>query len=269
VGLAFGPIVPEFMEASSNLIDYVEIPFEQLLHTPEVGFIQESIPVVLHCASLSVAGFIAPDDPTLKLVDREAKRTKTPWIGEHLAFITADALPTDSKQTKPTALTYTVCPQLSEETVEQVAANLSNLQPQFNVPLILENSPQYFDVPGSTMGMTDFIGAVVERCDIGLLLDLTHYLISMLNTGRDAKKEIDRLPLEQLVEVHISGLNVQSGVAWDDHATPAPEAVFQLLDRVLRRTEPRAVTLEYNWSPSFPQSTLKQHLERVHKMVGH
>jgi uncharacterized protein (UPF0276 family) len=266
VGLAFGPIVPEFIKASPNQIDYVEIPFEQLLHTPEVGSIQESLPVVLHCASLSVAGFVAADDSLLELVDREAKRTKTPWIGEHLAFITADPLPPNSE---PTALTYTVCPQLSEETVEQVAANLSNLQPHFDAPLILENSPQYFDVPGSTMAMTDFIGAVVKRCHVGLLLDLTHYLISMLNTGRDATKEIDRLPLENLVEVHISGLNVQSGIAWDDHATPAPEVVFKLLECVLQRTQPRAVTLEYNWSPSFPLSTLKTHLERVHEMVGH
>ena len=265
VGLALGPIVPEFIKESPGLLDYVEIPFEQLLHSPEVGSIQDSIPVILHCASMSVAGFVPPDENTLKLVDREAKRTKTPWIGEHLAFITADPLETDSE---PTALTYTVCPQLSEETVEQVAFNLSRLRPQFDVPVILENSPQYFDVPGSTMPMTDFINSVVERCDVGLLLDLTHFLISMLNTGRAAANEIDRLPLEQVVEIHISGLNVQSGIAWDDHATPATEPVFDLLQRVLRRARPRAVTLEYNWSPSFPRSTLKKHVERVREMAG-
>ena len=266
VGLALGPIVPEFIAENPGLLDYVEIPFEQLLHTPEVGSIQESLPVILHCASMSVAGFVPPDEATLKSVDREAKRTKTPWIGEHLAFITADPLQTDSE---PTALTYTVCPQLSEETVEQVACNLSRLQPQFDVPLILENSPQYFDVPGSTMPMTDFVTAVVRRCDIGLLLDLTHFLISMVNTGRDATKEIERLPLERVVEIHLSGLSIQSGIAWDDHATPATEPVFDLLQRVLRRAQPRAVTVEYNWSPSFPQSTLKKHVERVREMVGH
>jgi uncharacterized protein (UPF0276 family) len=267
VGLAFGPIVPEFISENPDLLDYVEIPFEQLIHSPEVGSIQDSIPVILHCASMSVAGFVPPDEATLKLVDREAKRTKTPWIGEHLAFITADPLETDS-DTTPTSLTYTVCPQLSEETVEQVACNLSRLRPQFDVPVILENSPQYFDVPGSTMPMTDFIRAVTERCDVGLLLDLTHFLISMLNTGQDATKEIDRLPLEHLVEIHISGLNVQSGIAWDDHATPATEPVFDLLRRVLQQARPRAVTLEYNWSPSFPLSTLKKHVELVHELVG-
>jgi len=270
VGLAFGPIVPEFAAANPQLLDYVEIPFEQLRHSPEVGAIQETIPVILHCASMSVAGFVLPEAGTLKAIEREADRTKTPWIGEHLAFISADALDADGENTaSPTALTYTVCTQLSEETVERVAYNLSKLQPVFGVPVILENSPQYFHVPGSTMPMTDFIGAVAARCEVGLLLDLTHFLISMLNTGQDAAKEIDRLPLEQVVEIHISGLNHQSGVAWDDHAVPASEAVFGLLKRVLTRARPSAVTLEYNWSPSFPQSTLKKHLVRVHEMVGH
>ena len=265
VGLAFGPIVPEFISANPGLIDYVEIPFEQLRHSPEVGSIQETIPVILHCASMSVAGFVPPDQCTLEAIEREAVRTKTPWIGEHLAFITAD--PIEDDRANPTALTYTVCPQLSEETVERVAVNLASLQKHFKVPLILENSPQYFDVPGSSLSMVDFVTAVVERCRVGLLLDLTHFLISMANTKKNAMSEIDRLPLEEVVEVHISGMNVQSGIAWDDHATPAPPVVFDLLERVLARVRPRAVTLEYNWSPQFPESMLVRHIDRVHEIV--
>lgn len=265
VGLALGPSVPDFVSANPDLIDYVEIPFEQLRHTPDAGSIQETVPVILHCASMSVAGFVPPDEGTMKAIEREAERTKTPWIGEHLAFITADAIEDD--RTQPTSLTYTVCPQLSEETVERVAINFASLQKHFDVPLILENSPQYFDIPGSSMSMVDFVGAVVERCDVGLLLDLTHFLISMLNTKKDPISEIDRLPLEKVVEVHLSGLNVQSGIAWDDHATPAPPAVFDLLERVMARVRPTAVTLEYNWSPQFPESTLIKHIDRVHEIV--
>ena len=265
VGLAFGPIVPEFVSAYPDVIDYVEIPFEQLRHSPETGSIQETMPVILHCASMSVAGFVPPEAETMQAIEREAERTKTPWIGEHLAFITAE--PIEADHTTPTSLTYTVCPQLSEETVERVALNLASLQQHFKVPLILENSPQYFEVPGSSLSMVDFVSAVVERCQVGLLLDLTHFLISMLNTKKDPLTEIGRLPLEKVVEVHISGLSVQSGIAWDDHATPAPPVVFDLLERVMTRVRPKAVTLEYNWSPQFPESTLVKHINRVHEIV--
>jgi uncharacterized protein (UPF0276 family) len=267
IGLAYGPSIPAFIETHPGLIDYIEIPFEQLRHSPHLGSIQETVPVILHCASMSVAGFVPPPEVTLDAIDREAERTRTPWIGEHLAFITADSLDLNTDPSgSPTALTYTVCPQLSEETIERVADNLAALQSHFSAPLILENSPQYFVVPGSTMSMVDFISAVVSRCDVGLLLDLSHFLITMLNTGADAHEAIDRLPLERVVEIHLSGMNVQSGIAWDDHATPASAPVFELLERVLERARPRALTLEYNWS-SFPQAIIKAHLDRVRHIV--
>jgi uncharacterized protein (UPF0276 family) len=269
IGLAYGPSIPQFIDANPQLIDYIEVPFEQLRHSPQLCSIQETVPVILHCASMSVAGFVPPSDVILDAINLEAERTRTPWIGEHLAFISADGLDMETGAGgSPTALSYTVCPQLSEETVERVADNLAALQPRFGTPLILENSPQYFAVPGSTMNMVDFIGEVLSRCDVGLLLDLSHFLITMLNTGADAEKEINRLPLERVVEIHISGLNVQSGIVWDDHATPAPATVFSLLERVLERARPRAITLEYNWSPSFPHAILKTHLDRVRQMVG-
>jgi uncharacterized protein (UPF0276 family) len=126
IGLAYGPNSLEFIDANPGLVDYVEVPFEQLRHSPGSASIQEVVPVILHCASMSVAGFVPPANDTLDAIEREAERTGTPWIGEHLAFITADGLKVDEDTAgPPTALTYTVCPQLSEEVVQRVADNLA------------------------------------------------------------------------------------------------------------------------------------------------
>lgn len=268
LGLAYGPGIPEFVDSRPGIVDYIEVPFEQLRHTPSLAALQNELPLVLHCASLSVAGFVPPSETTVAAIAIEAKRMCTPWIGEHLAFVSADALTEEGcSLAKPVALTYTVCPQLSEETVRRVIDNLAVLRPRFTVPLILENSPQYFVVPGSTMNMVDFIGRIASESDVGLLLDLSHFLITSLNTGVDPTKEIDRLPLERVVEIHISGLNRQSGVVWDDHATPAPQLVFELLERVVKRARPSALTLEYNWSATFPQITLLAHIDRARTML--
>ena len=264
VGLAYGPGVCELIADRPDLVDYVEVPFEQLRHTPAAGALRDQVPLILHCASMSVAGFVPPAEATLDAIAAESERTGTPWIGEHLAFISADGL---TEEASPTSLTYTVCPQLSEETVDRVVANLALLRPRFSVPLIVENSPQYFVVPGSTMNMVDFINEVCARTDVGLLLDLTHFLITSMNTGVDPVAELDRMPLERVIEVHISGMNAQSGVVWDDHATPAPAQVFDLLGRVLRRVRPRAVTIEYNWSAYFPRPVLLDHIGRARRML--
>jgi uncharacterized protein len=266
IGLAYGAGVPAFIAANPGLIDYVEVPFEQLRHAPELAVLQETIPLVLHCASLSIAGFVPVTDAVIDAIGREAARTQTPWIGEHLAFTSADGLTEGAAP--PTELTYTVCPQLSEETLERVVENLAALRPRMPVPLILENSPQYFEVPGSTMSMVELIRRVAEACDVGLLLDLSHFLITSLNTGVDARDELDRLPLERVVELHISGMSRQLGVMWDDHAEPAPSMVFELLEQVLRRVRPRAVTLEYNWSPTFPHSIMQAQIGRARRLLG-
>lgn len=270
LGIAYGPGVPELIEANPGLIDYVEFPFEQLRHAPGLGEMQENVPVVLHCASLSVAGFVSPSASTVEAVAREAERTRTPWIGEHLAFVSADALAGDTPAGSPAPLelTYTVCPQLSEQTIDRVVENVAALCPRLPVPLVLENSPQYFSVPGSTMGMVDFIRLICARCNVGLLLDVTHFLITSMNTGVDPAAELDRFPLEHVVEVHISGLSTRAGVAWDDHGTPAPPLVFELVERALQRARPRALTLEYNWSPTFPPAILLSHLARSRKLLG-
>jgi uncharacterized protein (UPF0276 family) len=279
LGLAYGGSIPAFIAANPGLVDYLELPFEQLLHSPALASLQDTLPFILHCASLSIAGFLPPGDSTVSAVAREATRTQTPWIGEHLAFVSADGLPVPPGHApghgdhgdhgEPTALTYTVCPQLSEETVERVADNLAALAPRMPAPLILENSPQYFPVPGSTMGMVDFIRAVTARAEVGLLLDLTHFLITAINTGVDPVGELDRLPLDRVVEIHVSGLSHQSGIAWDDHAAPAPAQVFELFARALAGgARPRAVTLEYNWAPTFPQAILRSHVQRVRDLLA-
>jgi uncharacterized protein (UPF0276 family) len=85
----------------------------------------------------------------------------------------------------------------------------------------------------------------------------------------DARAEIARLPLERLVELHVSGHDVQSGTAWDDHAGLADEATFELVEAVLARSRPRAVTFEYNWAPDVPDDVVVAHIERVRGMLAH
>ncbi|MBX3740453.1 MAG: DUF692 family protein [Akkermansiaceae bacterium] len=268
LGLAYGPGVLDFLASAPGLIDYVEMPFEQLRHTPELISVQKTYPIVLHCASMSIAGFIPPSELTMMAIGDEAARIQTPWIGEHLAFVSADGISEEpDRDTTPTNLTYTLCPQLSEETVARVVKNLAAYRSRFNVPIILENSPQYFDVPGSTMDMNSFICEVASRGDVQLLLDLSHFMITSFNTGVNPLEEIDRLPLEKVVEIHISGLKRESGIVWDDHASPAPNEMFDLLERVMKRARPKALTLEYNWE-KLPQSVLHSHIERSRRLLS-
>ncbi|WP_197728693.1 multinuclear non-heme iron-dependent oxidative enzyme ApyH [Rhizobium ruizarguesonis] len=270
IGLAFGPGLERFAAEHPNAIDYIEIPFELLRHNPKTVEAEKIAPIVLHCASMSIAGFVPPRGETVDQIRQWTERTKTPWIGEHLAFISADPLHKNGAALHDeTTLTYTVCPQLSEEVLTSACDRYRSLQSKFPVPIIIENSPQYFSLPGSTMSILDFTIEFHRRSGAGMLLDLTHFMISSMNVGFDPRREILRLPLERVVEVHVSGLDVQEGTAWDDHAGVADETVLELLEIVCAEAAPHAVTFEYNWSPDLPDDLLLAQIDRVRGAIGH
>jgi uncharacterized protein (UPF0276 family) len=83
----------------------------------------------------------------------------------------------------------------------------------------------------------------------------------------DPRRGILSLPLERVVEIHISGVDLQSGIHWDNHAKRAPAEVYDLLALVLPRARVRAITREYNWSSRFPKRVLLEEIARTRQAV--
>lgn len=279
VGMAYSPYAEALVTEQPGLVDYVEMPFEQLVATPQAAEIGDRVALVLHCASLSLAGNVPPAPETVARLEHWIEATRTPWLGEHLAYVRADgvlrevaehpAFATGTAAGEPFNVGYTVSPQLSEAVLDRVAEARAGWQERLGLPLLLENGPIYFDMPGSTMSQLAFIDALCARADSQLLLlDLAHFAISCHNLRLDPFAALERLPLERVVEVHVSGTRHQSGLHWDDHTEPAPQIVFDLLERLLRRVVPRAVTLEYNWDARFPRDILSRDIGRVRRLLA-
>ena len=115
IGIAYSTYVPSLLKAHPDVVDYVEVPFELLCHDPKVGQLVNLIPVVLHCASLSIAGFVPPSRKTIDDITRWIAATKTPWLGEHLSFIVADRMDAgpmaeEVARGEPYNIGYTVTP---------------------------------------------------------------------------------------------------------------------------------------------------------------
>lgn len=272
VGLAYNKYVPELLNSHPFAADYIEVPYELFAHDPKVIRHLDFKPIILHCASLSIGGSVPCAESKVKDIAEWAIRTQTPWVGEHLSFITAErdeigGHADDYAPGEPYNLGYTVSPVMNPRTVNRVIDNLARYRPQLNVPLLLENSPLYFRLPGSTMTQVEFINSICQEVDVGLLLDLAHFHITADTMGFDAEIEIEKLPLERVVEIHISGVDEQKDALWDNHAARAPESVFRLLEIVLGRSNARAITLEYNWSSAFPRSVLLEELARTRKCL--
>ena len=282
VGLSYSAFAEQIVAEGREDIDFVEIPFEQLVHTPAAVKLRDKVPLLLHCASLSIAGNLPPAPAIVDRLSECIEETGTPWLGEHIAYIRADAVwqevaehpalfvGSDHKLSAiPFNVGYTVSPQLSGPILERVLHNAHEWRLRLGLPILLENGPMYFRMPGSTMSQCDFIRSLCAESDNALLLlDLAHLAITCANLGLDAGSVLEGLPLDRVVEVHLSGMSKQSDAVWDDHSDGAPPIVFALLERLLCRAKPKAITLEYNWDGDFPTDILHRDLERVRDLVA-
>jgi uncharacterized protein (UPF0276 family) len=268
VGVAYGPLTPSLLESYPDSIEYVEVPYELLRHDPSVLDYSRRKPFILHCASLSIAGTVAPSDETIQAILNLVGLTNTPWLGEHLSFISAER-PEDAFNAEqyapgePYNIGYTVSPPMNETTVEVVLDSIASYQRRFEVPLLLENPPLYLTPPGSTLSQVEFIRRICESCSVQLLLDLTHFYITSQNIGFDPQEQLARLPLDRVVEVHVSGIAFDSDTFWDNHASRIPEVILDLLPAVLERAPVRAITLEHNWPSRIPIANLLGEIGRV------
>lgn len=272
IGIAYSAYTPPFVEQHGDCVDYVEVPFELLRHDPAVVEIGAVKPIVLHCASLSIAGSVSPPDETVAAISGWIDRTNTPWLGEHLSYISAERDPgagiaDEYAPGEPYNIGYTVCPPMNETTVVRVLRALRRAEERFTVPTLLENPPVCFPVPGSTMSQIEFVSAICDRSDARLLLDLAHFFITSRTMDFDPLEAIADYPLERVVEVHLSGVETEAGGHWDNHAKRAPEIEFELLSYVLARTDVQAITLEYNWSERFPPDVLLEEIARARRRV--
>jgi uncharacterized protein len=279
VGMASTESLPDLLKTEPGLVDFVEVPFEQMAHTP--AFLDQlgGAPIILHCASLSLAGDLAPRPDVVESLGRWIAASRTPWLGEHLAYISMSS-DDEERERLPFApsvdglkpgetdtahnVAYTVSPQYSAPILDRVSAALDNWESRFGVPVLVENSPVYFTIPGSTMHQAEFISALCRSRDsTGLIVDLSHISCTAFNTGWEPEDLLEAFPLEHVVEVHLSGFAQEAGVTWDDHSVPIDGRVFGLLERLLRRGRPRAVTIEYNWDAQFPAEIARRDLTKA------
>ncbi|MFI0507530.1 DUF692 family multinuclear iron-containing protein [Streptomyces albogriseolus] len=264
LGVAYSSYVGSFLADHPRKIDYVEVPFELVHYDRRPLGLPDDMPLLLHCASLSLAGDVPPTAEIVDSVAAWVSKTGVPWLSEHMAFVTSGSSASSDGSAAPSYdVGYSVNPPLNAETAQRVISAVDRYRHRFGVPLLLENPPIYFAPPGSTMTPTEFANLVCAGSPARLLVDVAHFYLSCRNLGLDPVSELLGLPLDRIDQLHVSGVSERDSAWWDDHTVRAPNEVHDLLSLVLRSTPIAAITLEYNWSGNFPISALLEEIERV------
>jgi len=131
-----------------------------------------------------------------------------------------------------------------ERAARRFVRRVRNLARVIEVPVILENTePLPFDGYDFEV-QPERIAAVLECAGCRFLLDTGHARVSAAALGVEVQDYLECLPLNRVVQVHVSGPRVRDGRLVDAHE-PLQEVDYELLESVLSRTQPKVVTLEY------------------------
>jgi uncharacterized protein (UPF0276 family) len=162
------------------------------------------------------------------------------WINEDVGFWSLAGRP----------LPYPLPPVLDGEGLRATIANVRECQAALSVPLVLE-------FPGFSRGVSlvigrlhayDFFRALAEETASPVTLDVGHLLSWQWWRGRrgaDLFDELERLPLANCFELHLSGCEIVGGRFVDAHHGKLLDDQFLLLETLLRLCPNlRAVTFE-------------------------
>ncbi|MDD3948725.1 MAG: DUF692 family protein [Anaerolineaceae bacterium] len=144
--------------------------------------------------------------------------------------------------------------------------------------IIAENLPWVDFLPQLEIACDpDLISYLIEECDLGLLLDLSHAKMSSHLLGIDVENYISRLPTKRLVELHITGIRPYAG-SMTDHFELQPDnwpLVEWAHDQIKNGTwrTPEVVAFEYGgigdvfcWRTR--KDALRDQLPRLHRLFS-
>ncbi len=196
--------------------------------------VRANYPIVLHGVSLSVGSTAPLNHDHLRRLAELARRFAPAWISDHLCWTGVggrnlhDLLP----------LPYT------DDTVTHVARRIRDTQDMLERHILIENVSSYLSYTHSTLTEWEFLAAVAETADCGILLDINNIFVSAFNHRFDARRYIDAIPIERVVQFHLAGHSDHGAYLLDTHDHPIRAEVWELYEYAVRRFGPVATLIE-------------------------
>jgi uncharacterized protein (UPF0276 family) len=206
--------------------------------------ILEQYRVVQHGVSMYFGSSGPLNREHLKRLKTLVRRTKTPWLTDHLCWGSVDGRYTHDLLPMP----YTF------EAARLTAKKIRQAQDFLEVPIAVENVSSYAEFHASEMTEWEFLNEVVERADCGVLLDVNNIYVSSRNHDFDPREYVEAVDPARVMQIHIAGHSKFEKYVLDTHDHPVIGPVWRLYKRAIERCGPTPTLLEWDDRiPSFDE----------------
>lgn len=246
-GVGIGLRVPHYDHILSKrpVVDWFEIISENYMVDGGrplriLDQILDQYRVVQHGVSMYFGSAQPLNRDHLKRIKELTKRTKTPWLSDHLCWGSVDGRYTHDLLPLP----YTF------EAVQTTAERIRMVQDYLEIPVAVENVSSYAAYHDSQMSEWEFLNEVVHAADCGILLDVNNIYVSSQNHEFHPMEYVNSIPVERVAQIHIAGHSKFEKYILDTHDHPVLDPVWKLYARAIERSGSTATLLE--WDDNIP-----------------
>jgi uncharacterized protein len=251
LGVGIGLRVPHYAHVLEKkpVVDWFEIISENFMADGGrplriLDQILEQYQVVQHGVSMYFGSADPLDRTHLRKLKNLVKRTRTPWLSDHLCWGSVDG--SYSHDLLPLPYTFA--------TAKHTAQRIREARDFLEVPIAVENVSSYAEFTASNMTEWEFLSEVVELADCGILLDVNNIYVSSQNHGFNPFDYLDHIPHHRVAQIHIAGHSKYERFILDTHDHPVIDPVWKLYSHAIRKIGDTATLLEWDDRiPSFEE----------------
>lgn len=218
-------------------------------------------PLLAHGVGFPVGGTTPPDPEGVAASGRSAADLGAVHWSEHLAFNAVG-----DRQAG-----YLLPPVQTRAGAAAAARHIAAYREAFDAPFLVETPTSYLRPEPGDLRDGEYVAAVAEGADCGILLDLHNIWANERNGRQRVADHLDDLPLDRVWEVHLAGGFETAGYYLDAHVGPVDPRLLELAAEVLPRLpHVRAVVYEAVPASISGQGVegLRAVLASVHDAVG-
>lgn len=258
VGVGYRREMASWIHGRPRGVDCLELTAEHF-HLSDADRLRElgrQFSIYVHGLGLSLGTPGTLDPARLNHFAAVAETANAEWVSEHIAFTRTGNI--DLGHLNPVPPT--------REAVKVIGDHAREVSERCRKPILLENITSYVRLEGD-LSEPEFLNALCERANCGLLLDVTNLFINSRNHGFDALVWLREVNPENIRQLHIVGYSREGERYTDSHAAPIQEDLIELARAVVAYAPVRAVILERD--EEIPDTSgLVTEVEKLEHIIG-